>query len=159
MATSTRTWSPRNVVIAAVLISAIVGSVSGLAANYVTRTSPSPENREFYLFARDLSFPFNQTSGANRLTSDYIYSSHYIIANKGDNLVIHFYNPTDEPHSFTMSAPYANNATLAEGPTDTSPNNPIHDVTITITVGRAGTFPFHCVFHPPQMRGWLIVQG
>ena len=159
MATSTGTWSPRNIVIAAVLISAIVGSVSGLATNYLTRTSPSPENREFYLFARDLSFHFNQTSGANRLTSDYIYSSNYIIVNKGDNLVIHFYNPTDEPHSFTMAAPYTNNATLPEGPTDTSLSDPIPDVTIAITANQAGTFLFHCVFHPPQMRGWVIVQG
>ena len=159
MATSPQTWSPRNVIIAAVLISAIVGSVSGLAANYLMRASPATQNREFYLFARDLSFNFSLTSGPSALTSDYGYSANYIIVNKGDTLVIHFYNPTDEHHSFTMNAPYANNYTLAEGPTDQNPNNPIHDVTITINASQAGSFEFFCIFHQPQMRGWLLVQG
>src|SRR6266705_3740797 len=156
---SPRGMSPRNLLIATVLISAIVGSAAGLTANYLTRTIPASQTREFYLFARDLSFNFNLTSGSDKLTSDYIYSLNYIIVNKGDTLLIHFYNPTDEPHSFTMDAPYANNATLAEGPTDQNPSNPIPDTTITITASQAGAFPFHCIFHSPQMRGSLIVQG
>ncbi len=159
MSTSSRTWSSRNLVIAAVLISAIVGSGTGFATSYLTRTSPAPENREFYLFARDLSFNFSLTSGANQLKSDYAYSTNYIVINKGDTLVIHFYNPTDEHHSFTMNAPYANNYTLGEGPTDQNPNNPIHGVTITINASQAGFFQFFCIFHQPQMRGSLIVQG
>lgn len=158
-ATTSGAWSPRNLVIVAVLVSAIVGSATGLATNYLTRTSPSPQTRDFYLLARDLSFNFSLTSGSNQLKSDYGYSSNYIVVNKGDTLVIHFYNPTDQQHSFTMNAPYANNVTLAEGPTDQNPNNPIHDATITINANQAGNFQFFCTYHQPQMRGTLIVQG
>ncbi len=160
MAKTSSTLSPRNILIAAILISAVVGSATGLATSYLTRpASASSQTREFYLFARDLSFNFSLTSGANQLTSDYGYSSNYLIANKGDTLIIHFYNPTDEHHSFTMNAPYANNYTLAEGPTDQNPDNPIHDVTITISASQVGTFRYYCIFHQPEMRGSLIVQG
>jgi len=160
MAVASRTTSARTLILAAIIIAASVGSATGFAANYLTRTAPpSPENRVFYLFARDLSFNFSLTSGGNQLTSDYAYSTNYIIINKGDTLVIHFYNPTDERHSFTMKAPYEGNYTLSEGPTDQAPTSPIHDVTITINASQAGTFQFYCIFHPPQMRGSLIVQG
>src|SRR5712692_3453401 len=134
------TPSPRNLLLAAVLVSAIVGSVTGLATNYLMRTSPAAQTRDFYLFARDLSFNFSLTSGSNKLTSDYIYSANYIIVNKGDTLLIHFYNPTDQPHTFTIDTPYANNATLVAGPTDTNPNNPIPGTTITISASQTGTF-------------------
>ncbi len=150
------TSSPRNLLLAAILVSAIIGSVTGLATNYLMRISPAPQTRDFYLFARDLSFNFSLTSGPNALTSDYIYSANYVVINKGDTLVIHFYNPTDEHHSFTMESPYANSVTVAEQPNDQSP---IHDATITIAASQAGTFQFHCIFHPPQMRGNLIVEG
>src|SRR5213594_3260481 len=137
MAVASRTTSARTLILAAIIIAASVGSATGFAANYLTRTAPpSPENRVFYLFARDLSFNFSLTSGGNQLTSDYAYSTNYIIINKGDTLVIHFYNPTDQ-----------------------APTSPIHDVTITINASQAGTFQFYCIFHPPQMRGGLIVQG
>ena len=160
MAVASRATSARTLILAAIIIAALVGGATGFAASYLTRPAPpSPENRVFYLFARDLSFNFSLTSGANQLTSDYAYSTNYIIINKGDTLVIHFYNPTDQRHSLTMNAPYAGNYTLSEGPTDQAPNNPIHDVTITINASQAGTFQFYCVFHPPQMRGSLIVQG
>jgi plastocyanin len=159
MSVTPRAVSSRNLIIATVLISAIIGSVAGLTANYLARTTPSPESRVFYLFARDLSFNYSLTSGPNQLTSDYGYSANYIVINRGDTLVIHFYNPTDQKHSFTMASPYQNNVTLAQGPTDQNPNNPISDVSITISASQAGTFEFYCIFHQPQMRGFLIVQG
>jgi len=160
MSQQARTTSTRNLIIATLLIAAAVGSATGFATNLLSRTAPSPENRVFYLFASDLSFPFNQTSGDNALTSDYSYSTNYIIVNKGDTLTIHFYNPTDQHHSFNMGAPYANsNVTLDAGPTDSQPTSPIHDATIRINANQAGTFQFFCIFHPPEMRGWLLVQG
>ena len=114
--------------------------------------NPAPQTQDFYLFARDLMFN-TTTSG---LTSNYVYSTNYIVVNKGDTLVVHFFNPTDEHHSFTIGAPYANNVTVAGAPTDQSP--PL-SATINLVASQAGTFQFHCVFHPPQMRGTLIVQG
>src|SRR5262249_4220070 len=144
MSTPTYTTNARNLILAAILIAAAVGGATGFATSYLSKTSPSAQSREFYLFARDLSFNFSLTSGSNKLTSDYIYSTNYISVNKGDTLQVHFYNPTDEPHSFTSDAPYANNQTLVAGPTDTSPGLPIPDVTIAIYANQAGTFQFHC---------------
>ncbi len=159
MTTAVPTTNTRTLILAAILVAAAVGGATGFATSYLAKTSPSPESRTFYLFAKDLSFNFSLTSGGNQLTSDYAYSTNYIIANKGDALAIHFYNPTDARHSFTMGAPYAGNYTLDPGPTDQAPNNPIHDVTVTINASQAGTFLFYCVFHSPEMRGSLIVQG
>ncbi len=152
---SPRNMSTRNLLIATVLVSALVGSVTGLATTYLARTSPAPQTQEFYLFARDLSF--NRTSSG--LSSDYIYSSNYVVVNKGDTLVIHFVNPTDQHHTFTIGAPYANNVTVAAAPTDQAGDPVAQSATINIAASQAGTFQFHCVFHPPQMKGTLIVQG
>ena len=44
------TWSPRNTVIAAVLLSALVGSVTGLSAGYLSRAGPTAQTRDFCLF-------------------------------------------------------------------------------------------------------------
>src|SRR5690348_8862057 len=142
------TWGPRNLLIATVLIAAVIGSITGLGANYLAHPSPSPQTRDMYLFAVDQNFNSTATRG---LSSDYIFSSSVITANKGDTLAIHFYNPTDKSHSFTIGAPFSNEAIVAA----MTPGNPgvIRNATITITTTQVGSFPFYCKFHPPQMTG------
>jgi len=100
------------------------------------------------LFAQDISF-----SVPSNLGSDYIYSSSQITVNKGDTVTIHFYNPTDKAHSFTMGAPYANDVVVA------AQSSTIQNANVTITTGQSGSFAFHCRFHPPQMTGTILVQG
>src|SRR5690349_10754124 len=112
------TWTPRNTIIAAVLLSALVGSLTGLGTSYLSRTSPTPQTRDFYLFAVDQSF---NSSLATGLKADYDFSANVITVNKGDTLIIHFYNPTDANHTFTLGAHYANDVFLAGRPTDPSP--------------------------------------
>jgi plastocyanin len=146
-------WSPRNTIIVAVLLSALVGGVTGLSASYLARTSSAAQTRDFYLFGVDQSFNATLASG---LKADYAYSSSFIPVNKGDTLVIHFYNPTDQNHTFTLGSPYANDVFVAAHPTDTSP---IHNATVTINANQAGIFPFYCRFHMPSMSGSLVVQG
>jgi len=146
-------WSPRNTIIAAVLLSALVGGVTGLGVSYLARVSPMPQSRDFYLFGVDQSFNSSLASG---LKADYAFSSSLITVNKGDTLVIHFYNPTDENHTFTIGSPYANDVFVAAHPTDQSP---IHNATITVNANQAGIFPFHCRFHMPSMSGSIVVQG
>ncbi len=146
-------WSPRNILLVAVVLAAIIGAATGYSTSVLTRSSPSPQTREFYLFARDLSFNTSLTTG---ITSDYIYSANVITINKGETLNVHFYNPTDENHTFTMLTPYTNDVVVVKQPTDTSP---IHTATITIAANQAGIFSYHCRFHPPQMSGALVVQG
>jgi len=93
---------------------------------------------------------------ATGLKADYDFSASVITVNRGDTLVIHFYNPTDQNHTFTIGAPYANDVFVAAHPTDQSP---IHNATITINANQAGIFPFYCRFHAPSMSGSLVVQG
>jgi plastocyanin len=147
------TWSPRNTLITAVLLSALVGGVTGLGVSYLARTSPTAQTRDFYLFGVDQSFNATLATG---LKGDYVYSSTLINVNKGDTLLIHFYNPTDANHTFTMRSPYSNDAFVAGHPTDTSP---IHNTNITISANQAGIFPFFCRFHMPSMSGNVLVQG
>jgi plastocyanin len=147
------TWSPRNTIIVAVLLSALVGSLTGLGVTYITRTSPTAQTRDFYLFGVDQSF---NTSLASGLKADYAYSSSVITVNKGDTLVIHFYNPTDANHTFTIGSPYTNDVVVLRQPTGSSP---ISSSTININVIQAGIFPFHCRFHLPSMSGTIVVQG
>jgi plastocyanin len=142
------TWNTRNLLIATVLLAAIVGSVTGLGASYLAHPSPTPQTRNIYLFSQDLGF-----SVPSSLSSDYIYSSNQITVNKGDTVTIHFYNPTDKAHSFTIGAPYSNDVVVAAQSTT------IQNANITITTSQTGTFAFHCKFHPPQMTGTILVQG
>ena len=142
------TWSTRNLLIATILLAAIVGSVSGLGASYLAHPTPTPQTRDIYLFAQDLSF-----SAPSNLGSDYIYSSSQITVNRGDTVTIHFYNPTDKAHSFTIGAPYTNDVVVA------AQSTVIQNANITITTSQAGSFAFHCKFHPPQMTGTILVNG
>jgi len=141
-------WSARNLLIASILLAAIVGGITGLGASYLSHPSPSPQTRDIYLFAQDLSF-----SVPSNLSSDYIYSSSQITVNKGDTVTIHFYNPTDKAHSFTIGAPYTNDVVVA------AQSTVIQNANITITTSQAGSFAFHCKFHPPQMTGTILVNG
>jgi plastocyanin len=93
---------------------------------------------------------------ASGLKADYAYSSSVITVNKGDTLVIHFYNPTDANHTFTIGSPYTNDVVVLRQPTGSSP---ISSSTININVIQAGIFPFHCRFHLPSMSGTIVVQG
>src|SRR5438094_865792 len=138
----------RNLLIAPCLRAAIVSVSTGLAAGYLAHQSPTPQTRDFYLFAQDLSF-----SAPSNLNSDYIYSSSQLTVNKGDTVTIHFYNPTDTAHSFTIGAPYANDVGVA------AQSTVIQNANITITTSQPGSFAFHCKFHSPQMTGTILVQG
>jgi len=102
-------WSPRNLLITTVLIAAVVGSVTGLGITYLSHPSPSPQTRDFYVFAFDQNF---NASAARAITSDYIFLPSLITVNKGNTVNIHFYNPTDKAHSFTIGAPYSIDVTV-----------------------------------------------
>src|SRR5437879_11625667 len=129
------TWSPRNTVIAAVLLSALVGGVTGLSAGYLSRAGPTAQTRDFYLFGVDQSFNSSLASG---LRGDYAFSSSVINVNKGDTLVVRFYNPTDANHTFTIGSPYGNDVVVAGRPIDT---NPIHKETNTKGANHARIIP------------------
>src|SRR2546422_1036631 len=57
-------WGTRNLLIATILLAALFGGVTGLGASYFAHTAPTPQTRDLYLFAQDLSFtaPSNLSS-------------------------------------------------------------------------------------------------
>src|SRR6059036_3315172 len=88
-------WTPRNTIITAVLLSIAIAGVTGLGVTYALHPAPAPQTRNFYMFAVDQGF-----------------SAMTITVNRGDTLIIHFYNPTDQAHSFTMGSPYTEDVVL-----------------------------------------------
>jgi plastocyanin len=153
MKTSPNIFSTRTFIIVTILLSAIVGGIVAFAVGYYyyvprTTSSSSSQTRDLYLFAQDLSF-----SAPSNLKSDYVYGTSTIIVNKGDTLRVHFYNPTDQEHSFTVDSPYSNDIVVPAA------NSTIKNMNTTIVANQIGTFGFHCRFHQPQMMGVLIVQA
>src|SRR5437867_13302708 len=124
------TWTPRNIIVTPVLLSALVEGITGLGVSYAYRpTPPAAQTRDFYLFAVDQQF----NSTAAGLKADYDFSANVLTVTKGDTLMIHFYNPTDEAHTFTMRSPYTSDAIM---PAITS--RQISSAIITITLTQAG---------------------
>lgn len=127
--------------IIAVIAGAIVGVSIGYAIHYT-----APTTRTFYLF--NSSLPFNSTTFG--VPHD-IFSPDRITVNKGDTVVIHYFNIEDqpEPHTFTMYSPYNIDYFVPKG----------FNVTITFKANWAGVFGYYCTIHPPTMTGYLVVLG
>jgi len=71
-----------------------------------------------------------------------------IVANKGDNLTIKFYNTeANEAHTFTLDAPYSINEDLKGG----------QNSTINFVADKEGIFTYYCIYHLPTMIGKLVV--
>ena len=71
-----------------------------------------------------------------------------IIAKKGDNLTIKFYNTEAlEPHTFTLDAPYNINSDIKGG----------ENSTINFVANKEGIFTYYCLYHQPTMTGKLVV--
>jgi len=103
--------------------------------------------REFYLTNMDNAKINETTSG---LPPD-IFNIPEMTVKKGDTVAIHFYNVepvVDDRHSFTiLEGPYVTNSVLDGG----------QNKTITFTANQTGIFTYICTFHPPSMRGQLVV--
>lgn len=127
-------------------------SVKNQTMNNMTTTAATPTtntsstNKTFYLFTIE-------TEGVNETKlgiSGDVYSLQTMVVNKGDEVTVHFYNlekDAGEKHSFTIGAPYNINKVLAGG----------DNATITFKADHEGVFQYHCMFHPPEMIGQLIV--
>lgn len=132
--------------IAAVAI-AIAGAALALLQAPGAPSEAEPERREFHLFSvvnpdineEELGIPPDQ------------FSMSEITVNKGDTVVVHFYNlepeETEEKHSFTMFEGYEMHHDV-----DASESK-----TIEFVASESGIFEYQCVYHQPTMRGNLIV--
>src|SRR5574340_212721 len=103
--------------------------------------------RDIFLFTSEMA-EFNETRmGMPKDT----FTPDTISANKGDTLVIHFFNAEAEGGdklSFTIySKPYNVNIVLAPG----------QNKSVTINANTTGIYQYICTFHPPTMTGHLVV--
>jgi plastocyanin len=126
--------------IVAIALPYVSDSMATSTANTMTQSS---QGREFYVVADELGF--NATAAG---IPHYVYNPTLMTVNKGDKVLIHFYDTTDSPHTFTLSA-YSINVSLTPG----------QKQDISFTANTPGTFMFNCNFHPTTMRGQLVVLG
>lgn len=79
------------------------------------------------------------------------FSLDSIVAKKGDNVKIHFYNlepvESQEHHTFTITSPYDVNYDINAG----------EEASIDFTATESGIFDYFCTYHQPTMRGQLII--
>ena len=144
--TKTRS-SVGKVAVIAIVLSALVGSIAGFGAGYLSKgAAQAPQAREVWVFTVVLNF--NDTFVGQPHDGFYPDS---IIVNKGDTVTIHFFNTEEEAehHTFTMDPPYAMNHDL----------NWQQNETFTFVASTAGTFPYWCSLHLPTMRGTFVVIG
>jgi plastocyanin len=136
------------------------------ASTNQTMASGASNNKTFYLFNTELEGLDEATAGIPH----YIYSLPVIVVNRGDSVTANFFNiaETEEEgaaeeeeteeggeeeaeegrHSFIIDTPpYSVNIDTAPGESGNA----------TFTADQEGIFQYYCKYHPPTMRGELIV--
>ncbi len=134
--------------------SSSMAPVNETGANLTTTTSTAttvpilttPGVKEFYLFTAEIP---DVDEEKLKVAGD-AFSIPTMIANKGDNVTVHFYNVdpvTDERHSFTIGAPYNIDADIAFG----------ESTVVSFLADHEGIFQYYCKYHLPVMTGQLQV--
>ncbi|MHB8604905.1 MAG: cupredoxin domain-containing protein [Thermoplasmatota archaeon] len=130
---------------ALVSLAALAGCTSApTTTSASTATGEPPQTREFNMF--NVALDFNETTVG--LPHD-TFAPDHILVNQGDTVLIHYRNveDTNEPHTFTMTAPYAVNDVVQAG----------HEANITFVASTPGIFAYRCTFHQPIMTGYIVV--
>ena len=107
--------------------------------------APGVGKNEFYIFTQELNADEEKVG-----VPVAVFTLTEIIVHKGDDVIIHFINPADEPedrHTFTMNSPYKMNYDLAGG----------ESTTFNFTADTVGTFTYYCTYDLPSMVGQLVV--
>jgi plastocyanin len=106
----------------------------------------TPGEKAFYVFTSEIE---GVDEGKLKVAGD-VFSVNTLVANKGDKVIVHFYNVDpvkEERHSFTVGDPYAVNIDLGFAESGNA----------TFTADNVGVFPFYCKYHLPVMEGQLVV--
>ncbi|CAN5485961.1 hypothetical protein BH18THE1_BH18THE1_20870 [soil metagenome] len=108
-------------------------------------SAPGLKTNEYYIFTQELNADEEKLG-----VSVAVYTLTNIIAHKGDNVTIHFYNTADDVkdrHTFSMQSPYKMNYDLAGG----------ENKTFTFKADTVGGFTYYCTYDLPSMIGHLEV--
>jgi plastocyanin len=110
---------------------------------------PASSNKSFYVFSAEVE-GLDETTA--RIPAD-IFTPSIIVVNRGDNVIVNFYNTeqeTEERHSFTIDAPpYSVDIDIAGGESG--------NATFTAAANQEGIFPYYCKYHLPTMVGQFVV--
>jgi plastocyanin len=129
--------------------------------------TPATNNKTFYLFNTELEGLDEATAGIPH----YIYSLPVIVANRGDSVTVNLFNIAETEEEATEEEGTAEEeeeeATEEEGRHSFTINTPPYSVDIdtaagepgnaTFTADEEGIFEYYCKYHPPTMRGQLVV--
>jgi plastocyanin len=128
--------------------------------------TPAANNKTFYLFNTELEGLDEATAGIPH----YIYSLPVIVANRGDSVTVNLFNIAETEEEATEeegTVEEEEEATEEEGRHSFTINTPPYGVDIdtaagepgnaTFTADEEGIFEYYCKYHPPTMRGQLVV--
>ena len=109
-----------------------------------TNTAFGQEKRNFYLFPVEIEGVEEEIL---KIPHD-SFSVKTMIAKKGDNMTIHYYNTeAQEKHNFVMLNPYNITKDLAGG----------QHAKISFIADKEGVYQYECTYHMPTMTGQLLV--
>ncbi|HEX2013761.1 MAG TPA: cupredoxin domain-containing protein [Nitrososphaera sp.] len=147
--------SSKSGLVYASIVIAVAAIAISLAAALLQQAAPqeqapAPQTREFYLLTQ-VDEGVETMEEALGIPPDLFFPTEMTV-NKGDKVVVHFYNlepeETQEHHTFTMATGvYQTHNDLNAG----------EQKTIEFTASEAGIFDYICVYHTPTMRGQLVV--
>lgn len=126
------------VVVIAIIAFSISGGMPNKTASY-EKTVPSVTQ----VMAGEIDSTYRWESADNNINPTLNF-----VANK-DN-VIEVKNPTDEKHEFVIES----NGKEVAASGDVNPEN---SKQFTFTPDAAGTYEYHCEYHPDTMKGTIIV--
>ena len=128
--------------------------------------APASNNKTFYLFNTELEGLDEATAGIPH----YIYSLPVIVVNRGDSVTVNLFNIAETEEEATEeegTVEEEEEATEEEGRHSFTINTPPYSVDIdtaagepgnaTFTADEEGIFEYYCKYHPPTMRGQLVV--
>ena len=120
-------------------------TTTNITANIPTNTTTMIGSKiPYYIFPAEIEGVEGHIAN---LASD-TFTVQTIIAKKGDNLTIKFYNTEAlEPHTFTLDSPYNINSDIKGG----------ENSTINFVANNEGIFTYYCIYHQPTMTGKLVV--
>ena len=135
------------IAIALVAISVASYSLTNIATFEDDDENYVPQTREIWLFSQVDEHIEEDKFG---IPPDQ-FSHDSIVAKKGDNVKIHFYNlepvESQEHHTFTIASPYGINYDINAG----------EGTTIDFIATESGVFDYVCTYHEPTMRGQLVI--
>lgn len=131
-------------------VAAIAISLAVAALLQQPAQAPAQQTREFYLLTQ-VDEGVEVMEDELGIPPDLFFPTQMTV-NKGDKVVVHFYNlepeETQEHHTFTMaSGSYQMHNDLNAG----------EQKTIEFTASEAGVFDYICTYHTPTMKGQLVV--